>query len=75
LKSFRGKDKPNIVDVAFGWYHEAYIDAHGKLYLCKKPKLSSVKVEEIDDKDREGLLELNTLLPGNPKVKQAAFTR
>lgn len=26
ISPFRGKDKPNIIDVAFGWYHEAYID-------------------------------------------------
>jgi hypothetical protein len=61
--------------VAFGWYHEAYVDARGKLYVCKKPKLASIKVEEIDEKDREGLIEVNAFLPGNPKVKQATFTR
>ncbi len=27
LKPFRGKNKPNVIDVAFGWYHEAYIDS------------------------------------------------
>lgn len=69
IKSFKGKAKPNVVDVAFGWYHEAYIDAHGKLYVCKKPKLASIKVEEIDEKDREGLIVVNEKLPGNPKVK------
>ena len=74
LKPFRGKDKPNIIDAAFGWYHEAYIDANGKLYVCKKPKLPSVKVEDIDDKDRNDLVEVVTI-PGKPKVKQVAFTR
>jgi hypothetical protein len=49
--------------MAFGWYHEAYIDSKGKLYVCKKPKLPSVRVEEIDDKDRSDLVEV-TKLPG-----------
>lgn len=75
IKSFKGKGKPNIVDVAFGWYHESYIDAIGKLYVCRKPKLASIKVDEIDEKDREGLIELSQKLPGKPKVKQASFTR
>ena len=26
IKQFKGADKPNVVDMAFGWYHEAYID-------------------------------------------------
>jgi len=59
LKPFPGKDKPNAVDVAFGWYHEAYVDARGKLWVGKKPKLASIKVEEIDEKDREDLVEVN----------------
>jgi len=65
LKPFRGKSKPNIIDVAFGWYHEAYIDNKGKLFVCKKPKMNSVKVEEIDDKDRPDLKEVTTI-PGKP---------
>jgi alpha-tubulin suppressor-like RCC1 family protein len=75
LKPFKGKDKPNVVDVAFGWYHEAYLDHLGRLWVCRKPKLTSVKVEEIDEKDREGLIEVSEKIPGKPKVKQAAFTR
>jgi hypothetical protein len=47
---------------------------NGKLYVCKKPKLSSIKVEEIDEKDRPDLVEVKTI-PGNPKIKQATFTR
>ena len=27
IQQFKGVDKPNIIDMAFGWYHEAYIDA------------------------------------------------
>jgi alpha-tubulin suppressor-like RCC1 family protein len=64
-----------VVDVAFGWYHEAYVDAKGKLWVCKKPKLASIKVEEIDEKDRQGLIELNEKIPGKPKIRQATFTR
>ena len=64
-----------MIDVAFGWYHEAYLDAHGKLYVCPKPKLASIKVEEIDEKDRDGMIEIGELLPGKPKIRQAAFTR
>ena len=26
IQAFKGKDTPNVVDIAFGWYHEAYID-------------------------------------------------
>lgn len=38
IKNFRGKDKPNVIDAAFGWYHEAYIDSKGRLMVCKKNK-------------------------------------
>jgi alpha-tubulin suppressor-like RCC1 family protein len=69
LKPFKGKGMPNVVDVAFGWYHEAYLDAQGKLYVCRKPKLASIKVEEIDEKDREGLVELSEKLPGKPRLR------
>jgi hypothetical protein len=55
--------------MAFGWYHEAYIDSKGKLYVCKKQSQTSVKIKEIDDKNRDDLIEV--VLPGNPKVKQA----
>lgn len=74
LVPFRGKDKPNVIDAAFGWYHEAYIDSKGKLYVCKKPKMTSVRIEEINEKDRPDLIEVKTI-PGNPKIRQAAFTR
>ena len=67
MKPFRGKDKPNAIDAAFGWYHEAYIDNKGKLYVCKKPKLTSVKVEGADEKNREDLIEVNTI-PGHPRI-------
>jgi hypothetical protein len=35
--------------MAFGWYHEAYIDKYGKLYVCNKAKMSSIKINEIPD--------------------------
>jgi hypothetical protein len=38
--------------MAFGWYHEAYIDKEGKLYICQKGKMSSVKINEIQDGNR-----------------------
>lgn len=40
------------MDAAFGWYHEAYLDNKGRLYVCRKVKLPSVSVEGIDDKNR-----------------------
>lgn len=49
------------------------MDSKGKLYVCLKPKLASIKVVEIDEKNREGLIEIT--LPGKPKIRQAAFTR
>ena len=67
LSPFRGKNKPNIIDMAFGWYHEAYIDNNGKLYVCKKFKQPSVRVKEIDDKDRDYIFEVK--LPNNAKVR------
>mmetsp|Transcript_4812 Transcript_4812/g.8253 ORF Transcript_4812/g.8253 Transcript_4812/m.8253 type:complete len:99 (+) Transcript_4812:362-658(+) len=45
ILQFKGFDKPNVVDMAFGHFHEAYIDSNRKLYVCKKAKLPSVEVE------------------------------
>jgi hypothetical protein len=50
------------------------VDTKGKLWVCKKPKMTSIKIEGVDDKYRTDLKEINTI-PGNPKIKQAAFTR
>jgi hypothetical protein len=58
LSPFRGKDKPNVIDLVFGWYHEAYIDSEGRLWVCKKFKQPSVKVKELNDKDRPDLFEV-----------------
>ena len=49
IKPFKGDKTPDIVDVSFGWYHEAYIDKQGSLYVCAKAKMSSVKIQEVPD--------------------------
>ena len=69
-----GIDTPDIVDMAFGWYHEAYIDKQGKLFVCAKAKVSSIKIKEVPDGVREPLVEVTTL-PKGTKVKSASFTR
>ena len=68
IKNFKGEKTPDIVDVAFGWYHEAYIDKNGGLYVCAKAKMSSVKIQEVDDGRRDPLVKVVTL-PRNTKVK------
>jgi hypothetical protein len=60
--------------MAFGWYHEAYIDSQGKLWVCAKAKLSSIEVEGVRDGDRPDLTLVDTL-PRGTKVKQVAFTQ
>ena len=74
IQQFKSKDKPNVIDVAFGWYHEAYIDQQGKLYVCAKAKLTSLEVEGVRDGDRQNLHEVQNL-PRGTKVKQVAFTQ
>ena len=74
IKPFLGPDTPDIVDMAFGWYHEAYIDKNGKLFVCAKAKISSIKVKEVEDGIREPLVEVTTL-PKGTKVKSVSFTR
>ena len=74
VKQFKGADKPNVVDIAFGWYHEAYIDQKGKLYVCAKAKLPSIQVEGLVDGDRADLVEVQNL-PRGTKVRQVAFTQ
>ena len=65
---------PNIVDVAFGWYHEAYIDSKGKLFVCAKAKLPSIEVEGLRDGDRQDIVEVKNL-PRGTKVRQVAFSQ
>lgn len=74
IKPFLGQDTPDIVDVAFGWYHEAYIDKQGKLYVCAKAKMSSIKIKEVEDGIREPLTQIKSL-PRGSKVRQVSFTR
>ena len=70
---FEGDKTPDIVDVAFGWYHEAYIDKEGRLFVCDKAKVSSIKIEEMPDGVRNPMMQI-TSLPRRSKVKQVAFT-
>lgn len=72
VREFQGAEKPNIVDLAFGWYHEAYIDQKGKLYVCAKAKMPSVAVEGLGD--RPDMVEVQNL-PRGTKVRQVAFTQ
>lgn len=60
--------------MAFGWYHEAYIDKEGSLFVCAKAKMSSVKIKEVPDGIRDPLVKVTTL-PKGTKVKQVSFTR
>ena len=58
IREFYGEDRPDIIDVAFGWYHEAYIDKNGRLFVCHKAKMSSLKIVEVDDGVRSTLTEV-----------------
>lgn len=42
------------------------------MWVCKKTKQSSVRVKEIDDKDRPDLIEVKV---PEGKIRQASFTR
>ena len=39
--------------MAFGWYHEAYIDKKGKLWVCSKAKMPSIKIVDLPDGKRD----------------------
>ena len=71
IRAFQDKKGPDIVDAAFGWFHEAYIDKLGNLYVCAKAKVPSVKVREQPDGERD--LTKVTSLPA--PVQQVSFTR
>ena len=60
--------------MAFGWYHEAYIDTNGKLFVCAKAKLSSIEVQGVRDGDRPNMEEI-TNLPKGTKIRQVSFTQ
>jgi len=53
--------------MSFGWYHEAYIDSNGQLYVSAKAKLSSIEVEGKKDGDRADM-HLVSNLPKGTKV-------
>ena len=74
IKAFKGEKTPDIVDVSFGWYHEAYIDKDGTLYVCAKAKMSSIKIKEVPDGIRDPIVQVTTL-PKGTKVQQVTFTR
>ena len=74
IKAFKGDNTPDVVDMAFGWYHEAYVDKEGNLYVCAKVKMSSVKIKEVPDGIRDPLVKVTTL-PKGTKVKSVSFTR
>lgn len=52
LRFFSGELPPQPVSGAFGWYHEAYIDSSGRLYVAPKHKLFASKRKHVDDKAR-----------------------
>ena len=62
--------RAHVVDAAFGWYHEAYIDSRGSIHVCPKHALSSVEIEGTDDHER-ATEEIR--IPGET-VKQVSFT-
>lgn len=70
IKEFYGEDKPDIIDVAFGWYHEAYIDKQGKLFVCHKAKMSSLKIVEVDDGVRQTLVQVTSIPKSAGRVRQ-----
>jgi len=73
MKPFKGKEQPDIIDVAFGMYHEAYIDKEGNLYVCAKGTMSSIKVKEQPN----GVRQLHQVksLPKGTKIRMVSFTR
>jgi len=62
-----------VVDAAFGWHHEAYIDKKGELFVCAKAKVTSVRVKELRNGERK--LTNVKLPPGAGKVNKVTFTR
>ena len=60
--------------MAFGWYHEAYVDQKGNLYVCAKAKVSSIEVVGVRDGDRKDM-HFVTTLPKGTQVKQVSFTQ
>ena len=74
IKDFYGEDKPDVIDMAFGWYHEAYIDKQGKLYVCAKAKISSLKIKDVPDGLRIPMTEVKSLPKSAGRVRQVSFS-
>jgi alpha-tubulin suppressor-like RCC1 family protein len=72
IKNFSGKNDPQIIMVKFGDFHEAYLDKKGKIHICSKHKLPSMKLDGQDDWIREGMI---TLEIKGRKVEDIAFTQ
>lgn len=49
LKMFSSKEGPQIIIVRFGEFHEAYLDKTGKIHICLKHRLPSMKLKHVDD--------------------------
>ena len=49
ISNFDGEGKPQIIIVKFGEFHEAYLDKTGKIHICKKHRLPSMKLLNNDD--------------------------
>ena len=54
IKNFSKEGSPVIISVRFGLYHEAYLDTEGKFHVCRKYKLPSKKIPDLDDGERVG---------------------
>ena len=69
IREFYGEDKPDIIDMAFGWYHEAYIDKQGRLFVCAKAKMSSLKIVDVDDSIRNPIVQVTQIPKSAGKVR------
>lgn len=72
IKNFSTPEDPQIIMVKFGEFNEAYLDKQGKIHICKKHRLSSQKIHEVDDHYRPDMKVLE--IPGR-KVMDMAFTQ
>jgi len=55
IKNFSGQDDPQIIIVKFGEFHEAYLDKNGKIHICQKHSLPSMKIQGTDDCQRSNM--------------------
>ncbi|CAI2363438.1 unnamed protein product [Moneuplotes crassus] len=72
LRNFSEKDSPQIIIAKFGEFHEAYLDKEGKIHICKKHRLASMKLKEVDDTYRDDMKQLEIK---NRKIMDMTFTR